>query len=184
MNMETKVIQYRDETTTRVRVFAALVVVPFMAILAATLASTFGLFSTEALYLLESTLLGDFSRFGDFVGYLVLLMLCIGLPCAAIYVSIIKGVIAPNTVVTFNTSLQIVSINRDLPWGKSRNAEYSFSDVEAVELKNSSQTVSDQNEIWLRIRGIKKPLVLATIFDSEVATKEFRILKGIGLPNR
>ena len=184
MNMEARVIQYRDETTTRVRVFIALVLVPFMATLAAIFVSIFGFFRRDALDLVGSTLLGDFTRFGDFVGYLVLLMLCVGLPCAVIYVSIVKGVIVPNSVVTFDTSRRMVSINRDLPWGKSRNTEYSFSDVEAVELQNSSLTVSDQNEIWLRIRGLRRPMVLAAIFDTEVAAKELRMLKGIVLPDR
>ena len=184
MNMEAMVIQYRDETSTRVRVFIAVVVIPFFAILAVSFVSIFGLFGRNALELVRSTLLGDFNRFDDFAGYLVLLLISVGLPCIAIYVLIIKGVVSPNIIVTIDPNRRMVSIRRDPPWRSSNRAEYAFSDVEAIELEKGSLTFSEQNEISLRISGLKRPLILARIFDSEAAAKEFRKLMEMGLPGR
>ena len=184
METDAMVIEYRDETPPRVRVFIAVVVIPFMVILAMVSILDFGLFGSDALDLVGSTLRGDFTRLGDFVGYLALLLLCVGIPSVFIYVSISKGVFAPNVVVAIDPGRRIVSIYRDLPWQSSRRTEYAFSDVEAIELANSSLIASEQNEISLRIRGLKRPLVLAAIFDAQAAAQEFQKLKEMGLPSR
>ncbi|PRY79583.1 hypothetical protein CLV80_102228 [Yoonia maritima] len=184
METDAMLIEYRDETTPRVRLFIAVVVTPFMVILAMNFILAFGLFGRDALDLVGSMLRGDFTRLGDFVGYLALLLLCVGIPCVFIYASISKGVFAPNVVVTIDPSRQIVSICRGVTWQSSRHAEYAFSDVAAIELANSSLTASEQNEISLRIRSLKRPLVLVATFDAQAAAQEFQKLKEIGLPSR
>ncbi|MGH1367489.1 MAG: hypothetical protein ACRBCL_02655 [Maritimibacter sp.] len=184
METDTEVVEYRDMTSPRVRLFSAVVVISFIVILAIVLMSAFGLFAGDAMDLIGSILQGDFTRLGDFVGYLALLFLCVGLPCGLIYVSLKKGVLAPNVVVAIDPSQQIVAIHRDLPWRKPRHAEYDFRDIEAVELANSSLTASERHEISLHIRGVKRPLVLAAIFDAQVAAQELLKLKEMGLPSR
>ena len=184
MEADAKVIKYRDETTLRVRMFVAVVVIPFIVILAIAFISAFGLFGRASLDLIWPILQGDFARFGDFLGYMVLLLLGVGLPCALLYVSIRKGILAPNILVTLDPRRRIVSIQSDLPWQSARHTEYGFSEVEAIELANSSLSVSEQNEISLRIRGLKRRLVLAAMPDARAAAKEFRKLKEMGLPSR
>ncbi|THH34412.1 hypothetical protein E4Z66_18420 [Aliishimia ponticola] len=184
MRADANLIKYRNVTTPRLRIFVALVVIPFAVILAMVLISGFGLFGSDAFDLVVPILQGDYTRFGDFIGYLVLLLLCVGLPCAFIYVSIKKGILAPDVVVTFDPSRRIVAIHCDRPWRGARLSEYSFGDVEAIELTKSALTVSEQNEISLHMRGAKRPLVLAAIFDAQAAAQEFRKLKELGLPTR
>lgn len=179
MEASAEIIRYRDETSLRVRVFIALVAIPFMVILAIVFISVFGLFGSDALDLTMSILQGDLTRLDDFLGYLVVLLLSIGVPGIFIYASISKGILAPNIVVTFDSNLRIVSVKRELPWLGTSETEYAFNDVEAIEMDSSFRTSSDMNEISLRIRDVRRPLVLVAVFSAQHATREFQKLKAL-----
>ncbi|WP_090200015.1 hypothetical protein [Yoonia tamlensis] len=176
---DTGIIRYRDETSLRFRVFVTLVVIPFMVILAIVFISVFGLFGSDALDLIVPILQGDFTRLDDFLGYLVVLLLAVCVPGAFIYASISQGILAPNIVVTFDSNLGIVSVQRELPWFGTSETEYSFNDVEAIELDTRFRTTSEMNEISLRIRGVRRPLVLVAVFSAQHTTQEFQKLKAL-----
>ena len=144
--------------------------------------SLFGLFGKDALELVRLTLQGDATRLGDFTGYLVLLLICIGIPGAMIYAIIFNTLVKPNTVVKIDPELRIVSVHRDLPWLRTYSAEHAFEDIEAVKLTEGTWTESENHEISIRIPGIRRPLVLAAIFDTQEAHREFQKLNDIGLP--
>ena len=178
------IVEYRDETKPRTRGLIFILVVSFSIVLSLAFISIFGVFEKDALNLLQSALRGEPNSAGGLFGYFLLLIISVGLPVAMICVTAYHTVLKPDHSVKIDPNQQIVSIRLKPLWRDLQRNDYAFSDIEAIELKDGTATVSEKHEIWLHIPDPKTSLCLTSIFDSSATHKEFEKLKNMGLPSK
>lgn len=148
------IVEFRNEIKPGHR-FISLLAVPLFAFVATVIGSFFGIFTREARDLIGSVLQGDMSRSGDLLGYMAILLLCVGGTGIVVIGSLYSALFKPDHIVTISPEQRMIDVQFHLPWREPRAVSYRFDEIEGVRLKYDDE----QNEILLRLPDRRRPLI-------------------------
>lgn len=171
-------LEFRDELKLGNRLLI-LAGAPFSALIGSVLTSQFGVFGPEAYDLVTSILLGDFARFGDFLGFILVVFCSVVVSFILVVVCLYTALLSPNHVTKIDAERRMVTCDYQLPLIKRYSRSYSFD-----ELSISLVYDDERNRITLSTPDRWLALTLISESGTKVAEKKFRQLLEIGLPSR
>lgn len=171
--------EYANDLRLRHRVLL-LAAVPLVVLVGAVIMSVFGILSVEARDLVASVFRGDMTRLGDFLGLVVIVILCFGGAGTIAIAALRTALLEPDQVVKIDPDRRVVTVDLSLPWMKSRSLTYGFDEIEAVELEYDGE----QSKILLHLPDRRRPLTLTYTYRLREAEGTFRRLVEIGLPSK
>ncbi len=171
-------IEYRGEIKLGYRLII-LAAVPFLAFLGIVLTHLFGVLGPETRELVVSLLLGDFTRFGDFIGFLAVFLCAVVIPIIMVIVASYTALLLPNHVTNIDADRRIVTCAFDLPWRQSYRRSYGFDEL-CIKMIH----YDEGNRIKLSLPDRWVALTLISELSYSVTEQKFRRLVEIGLPNK
>lgn len=174
------VLEYKTETNLRVRILF-LLLLPFVALIATVLISFFGLFSEDAYALVTSVIGGDMTRLGDFLGYLVVLLVVLVCSGGIMFGLIYHALFEPDHFAEIDphSRTMVVLLYSPWPWLRMRSTTYRFDEVVGLKLRYDDE----QSAVLLYLPDRKRPLALIAERQWHVAQQKFNRLIKIGLPS-
>lgn len=171
-------MEFRDELQLGNRMII-LAMAPFSAFVGFVLTSYFEVFSREASELVISIFLGDFTRFGDFVGFLLLCLCSVVIPIILVLASFYTALVSPNHVTHIDADRRMVTCDFDLPWMTPYRRSYRFDELRIKLIYDD-----ECNTLKLRVPDRWFGLTLISESSSRVAERKFTQLVENGLSNR
>lgn len=177
------IVEYRIEFKTLSRISLLLIAAPMVLLVAFGLTAFFDPFGEGSYELATSIFHGDFSRIGEFFGYLAIIATLYGLSGGLIYGIVYESLFKNNQQVFINTVDRTVSVHLKRPLSEENHATYVFAETN-IALKKKNETVSERGEIWISLPDKRNPVKLVEIFDTLDCYAEYQKLLNIGLPGK
>ena len=152
---------------------------PFAALIGTVLTSQFGVFGPEAYDLVTSVFLGDFARFGDFLGFILVFFCSVVVSIILVVVCLYAALLSPNHITNIDADRRMVNCDYQLPLTKRYIRSYSFDEVSIGLIYDD-----ESNRITLRVPDRWLALTLISESCTKVAERKFKQLLEIGLPSR
>lgn len=171
-------IEYRNEVKFLHRMIA-LAAIPFAAFLGIVLTHLFGVFSHETRELVTSIFLGDLTRFGDFLGFLAIILCVVILPIIMVIAALYTVFLSPSHVINIDAAHRTVTCDFDLPLRKSYRKSYDFDDLHIKLVYDDEGSL-----IKLSLPDRWVDLTLISERSYRVAKQKFARLVEMGLPSK